>query len=704
MAQRRKKTTEFHFVNMNDPDRYKKLKVARACDFCRKRKTKCDVGIPGSGTCSNCKKSSNICVFSAVNPDKEINSLVNEPISPFLSFYQSELPLLSVDRKGHCEYEKDISAVYVHVTLAGGTSLPFYSKQFETDIFNCYFEYVHPLYPVLNKYEVLQDIRHDKMTLGVAFKSAVMALALLFGEEHDRSLAASFYQYVLNSLEVYDEKPYLEQIQTLLLLYKYQEVITPVGTPLSSVAISHLRDALRLIDQFNRESINQWTIVDEFVCRAHWILYMNLTFSNSADSRINSIAKCCAPPARWPCLTEMEQYNKVELGTTCNLVYLVNITTLFSEVFALIEDPVPISSKHARFRDLTARLDAWKKSLPEHILVFLTGNAIQQIYNTNDGNSSSSPNEQPYSNNNSPTSFITFLCLVYTLLRLMIVNFGPMPVPHDLSEITLSLCYNAHALTEIGKSNYSFLASIQGSRLVSYSLTLSLQLYQYTKYNPKDIQPHNLYPKNDQRLNDCCTLITAVFDQLSISPQLFMAVQNFKSRLGLVSRKSPANGSASLNYSIYNNNNNSSASNSSSDSSNRHYSSFYLPPMNSDVSSESMRSYSLETNTQQQHHYHQEQYSESQPWNQYSSNNQCSGSNHNSLAWEMMAEEERPQEDFFQMPLTPTFDIPSNPLIVSQSHHQHHQQQNIAVSLLPFDSIPSELYYRESCRFKNMSI
>jgi hypothetical protein len=40
MAQRRKKTTEFHFVNMNDPDRYKKLKVSRACDFCRKRKTK----------------------------------------------------------------------------------------------------------------------------------------------------------------------------------------------------------------------------------------------------------------------------------------------------------------------------------------------------------------------------------------------------------------------------------------------------------------------------------------------------------------------------------------------------------------------------------------------------------------------------------------------------------------------------------------
>lgn len=37
---RKKKPVEFHFVDMNDPDRYKKLKVARACDFCRRRKSK----------------------------------------------------------------------------------------------------------------------------------------------------------------------------------------------------------------------------------------------------------------------------------------------------------------------------------------------------------------------------------------------------------------------------------------------------------------------------------------------------------------------------------------------------------------------------------------------------------------------------------------------------------------------------------------
>jgi hypothetical protein len=590
----------------------------------------------------------------------------------------------------------------VHVTLSGGTALPFYSKQLEMELFDCYFDHVHPLYPVLNKYEVLQDIRLDKMTLGLAFKSAVMALALLFSDQHDRNMAASFYQYVLNSLEVDDEKPYLEQIQTLLLLYKYQEVITPVGTPLSSVAISHLRDALRLIDQFNRESINQFTIQDEFVCRAHWILYLNLTFSNAADPRINSIAKCCAPPARLPCLTEMEQYNKVELGTTCNLVYLVNITILFSQVMYLIEDSVPTSSKHARFRDLTNRLDAWKKSLPEHILVFLTDPTLQQFYQQNGSSSPSLSSEQSCSN--PPTSFITYLCLVYTLLRLMIVNFGSMPVPHDLSEITLSLCYKAHALTAIGKTNDSFLASIQGSRLVSFALTLGLQLYQCTKYNPKDIQPHNLYPRNDQKLNDCCTLISTVFDQLSISPQLYMAVQSFKGRLGLALKKSSPNNSTSLDYAIYNNNTNSNSNcdsdtrNSNSDHSNRQYGSYYLPPMNSNLSSESIGSYSIETNPP----HHQEQYSESQSWSQYSNNNQWSGSNNHSLAWEMMVDNERPREDFFQMPLTPTFDMPSNPLIITHSNSQSHQQ-NTAISLLPFDSIPSEHYYRESCRFKNMS-
>jgi hypothetical protein len=40
MSDRKGVVREFHFVDMDDPNRYKRLKVLRACDFCRKRKVK----------------------------------------------------------------------------------------------------------------------------------------------------------------------------------------------------------------------------------------------------------------------------------------------------------------------------------------------------------------------------------------------------------------------------------------------------------------------------------------------------------------------------------------------------------------------------------------------------------------------------------------------------------------------------------------
>jgi hypothetical protein len=40
MSDRKGAVREFHFVDMDDPNRYKRLKVLRACDFCRKRKVK----------------------------------------------------------------------------------------------------------------------------------------------------------------------------------------------------------------------------------------------------------------------------------------------------------------------------------------------------------------------------------------------------------------------------------------------------------------------------------------------------------------------------------------------------------------------------------------------------------------------------------------------------------------------------------------
>ncbi|KAI8068311.1 hypothetical protein BC940DRAFT_299666 [Gongronella butleri] len=62
---RKKKPVQYFFVDINDPDYYKRIKVTRACVSCRKRKSKCDLGVPGTGSCSNCIKYNKQCEFDA---------------------------------------------------------------------------------------------------------------------------------------------------------------------------------------------------------------------------------------------------------------------------------------------------------------------------------------------------------------------------------------------------------------------------------------------------------------------------------------------------------------------------------------------------------------------------------------------------------------------------------------------------------------
>src|SRR2546421_12672107 len=53
------------YVFVDDLHRYKRLKVTRACESCRRRKVKCDGGSGGTQTpCSSCRKLKIECIFS----------------------------------------------------------------------------------------------------------------------------------------------------------------------------------------------------------------------------------------------------------------------------------------------------------------------------------------------------------------------------------------------------------------------------------------------------------------------------------------------------------------------------------------------------------------------------------------------------------------------------------------------------------------
>ncbi|KAL9543203.1 hypothetical protein PS6_009405 [Mucor atramentarius] len=559
--QRRKKAVEYHFVNMNDPDRYKKIKVSRACDFCRKRKSKCDIGIPGSGTCSNCKKSNNICIFSPVSSNTT-NSRKERP-SPFLSqdssssnsgqssssssssikkavptntVYQPQNPFFSMDQKGRCSYEKQGNAIYSHMTMVSSPihELPAYTKQMEQELFDVYFCYVHPFYPILDRYYILQAMKYDAESIPTSLKLAVMAVSLHFTHQQQDSdiMAAAYYQHASMQL---DHTPCLASLQTLFLLYKYQELITPVGSSLPNIAVNYLKEIQTMINQLQQPEVdndrNVWSTHDEFVCRASWIVFIIITFSSTADDSWRNMLDCCAHRSRFPSLTETEHYDNGELNIFCNFKHLIKIALLYSQTLSLISDESSLFVKadHPEFIKIAQNLDAWKSSLPSRIALAL---AVDPSTLHSDQNSSIANIAQDSSQSGSYTSYI---CLVHDILDLIIsihrssTSESQATKDLDIFKKASQVCYRAHSFTvgDMQTPRFARLAAIQGGRIVSFGLTLALQAQSHVHERNGDTSL-----KNAKQYYSSCSLSFQIFDDMLLSPQLYMAVQTLRAQLG----------------------------------------------------------------------------------------------------------------------------------------------------------------------------
>ncbi|KAG2209839.1 hypothetical protein INT47_001988, partial [Mucor saturninus] len=506
MTQRKKKTIEYHFVDMNDPDRYKKLKVGRACDFCRRRKSKCDIGVPGSGTCSNCKKSNQTCIFSAVQQPQPQQQ--QQATNTFTDGYRDKFPFLSMDAKAHCSYERD--NIYAHTTLTNYGEEPVYSKQSEHEIFDVYFGHFHPFFPLLDKHQILQSLRFDNMPLSLSL--AIMAIASCHFTHTDTN-AAFYYTKAIDTL---DHSPCLSSVQTLFLLYKYGEMVTPVGTPISSLTIGYLKEAQSILAQLPTQLPNQNNSdsarQDEFRSRAQWLIYITLSFGNIADQRWREALDYCIIPTKKPELTEIEHYDKNELNTTCNLIQLANLALIFSPTVCFMADQNTLFATNMNdflpeFLNYATRLERWKAALPPPIAHSLYTN---HLYTVQDGTKS--------------PSFTTYLCLIHDIISLLVTIHQPDRHAH-LSRLALAVCYRAHCLTvgDLAPSTFSRVASIQGSRLVTFALTLALQTQSYCEKNNLSLEAHKNYEA-------CCDLTFQIFDQISLSPQLYMTINALRAQ------------------------------------------------------------------------------------------------------------------------------------------------------------------------------
>ncbi|KAG2233105.1 hypothetical protein INT48_005849 [Thamnidium elegans] len=566
MTQRKKKTIEYHFVDMNDPDRYKKLKVARACDFCRRRKSKCDIGIPGSGTCSNCKKANHICIFSPTNASIVPTSVPTiqqqqqeNGNNTFIYQYQNKFSFFSMNQKAHCGFEKD--EVYSNALFLTMDQLPVYSTQFEHELFQVYFTHVHPFFPILDKYGILQSLGFD--SLPCSLRWAVIAITISDFSNINKYDSNQYYQHALHKL---DHTSTLYTVQTLLLLYKYQELNTPVGIPLSSAAIGHLKQAQSIL--------SQWIPKDEFVCRAKWILFIILSMSNPADKRINNTLDYYFPPNNLPALTDTEQYDEVDINTT-----------------------------------------VWKRTLPEHIARFFNEDA-SILYATQ--------SHIPKS-----TSFIAYLCLIHDILDLLIS--ANQPNQHDLSKMAYSVCFRAHNFTvaDLQPARFSCLASIKGSRIVSFGLTLALQAQAYHDRN-----------KETEKFSICFSIAYQIFDQIYLSPQLYMTIQAFQTQTQSKKqleqyRDYTLNNNTDIHGRLDSNSSSSGSGNSSNDTTSNYYNTVTTTATTNQSSTQ--------------------QTNESNGWQNY--NNSYSTNNNNfQSSWSNSMYYSSPQEDMYSMPITPTFE------------------------------------------------
>jgi hypothetical protein len=438
--------------------------------------------------------------------------------------YQVRNPSFSIDQQGHCAYEKYSSAAYNCITSPIHELPPPYAKQFEQELFDIYFTYVHPFYPILDRFYVSRALQYDSDVLPTAFKWAVMAVALHFTQRQD-STAAAYYFHASIQL---DHTPSLLSLQTLFLLYKYQELITHVGCPLPNDAVDYLKEAQVMIQQLKqqRSNLSIWTINDEFLNRASWILYIIVSMSSTADKRWKAMFEGCTVPTRFPSLTESEQYDKGELNTTCNLIHLINISLLYSQTLCLISDQSTlfVSADHSEFTKLATNLEICKSKLPSHIALSLTADP-PILY--------SAQNHAVSHDSSKTASFTAYICLIYDILDLLICihQCCSSSIPSDIAHIpkkASQIYYRSHSFTvgDLQEPRFSRMASIQGSRLVSFGLTLALQAYSY--YHE---QKHTKTLEDIKRYYGCCTLLFRIFDDMALSSQLYITIQTLRAQI-----------------------------------------------------------------------------------------------------------------------------------------------------------------------------
>ncbi|KAI8376996.1 hypothetical protein BD560DRAFT_349198 [Blakeslea trispora] len=461
--QRKKKPVEFHFVDMNDPERYKKLKVARACDFCRRRKSKCDIGIPGSGTCSNCQKHKTMCIFSPVTPSRAADASVRqELLTPkFQTQVLSPSSLLLIE-SGQAGYERDQHDQQQSYTEILGSTMQEPSLTFETQLFQIYFDYINPAFPVLLKQSVMHIHSQDQLLLPRGLRYAVMALACNFlppqsrlpitDEQHHQNMALNFYRESLKEIEHLRTNafnpPRLDIAQTLLLLYKYQEISQQ---PYSG--IQHLEAAQNILCRIQANVPQQ----QEMMTRVRWILIGCTALGNLSNKQFNQLYNKVELPAELPkALSEEMEDDKTTASAALQRInqfdQLLNLSLLYSHTIQTLI--VGSTSELICIYQFRSIREHWYSTLHP-----ITQNQLLSICTFD-------PQEID--------SIILYSAILYDMLYLLLLKYYRLP---ETEWEDVKTAYRLQRMIHTWIMQPSFKSAIQSQRMASFGLILCLNTH-----------------------------------------------------------------------------------------------------------------------------------------------------------------------------------------------------------------------------------
>jgi hypothetical protein len=256
-----------------------------------------------------------VCIFSPVTTvttprgiDTQDTLLTpQQPSNRTFEWFQFRFPLLRI-KNGQVGYEIDPYIIHKHQHTHQRQPQLHHklSLQLELKLFSLYFKYVHPAFPVLLKQSVLNIHNQDRLLLARGLRYAIMTLACHFYSSNTSSLPSTPGScYSMNLIEDMTSKgsaptaqylneiakqeldhclnttsPRLDTVQTLLLLYKHDEIM---GS--SSDGIRYLELAQDMVKQLHSIVPQQ----QEMIIRARWMLFGCISLGNLSDNHFNRL-------------------------------------------------------------------------------------------------------------------------------------------------------------------------------------------------------------------------------------------------------------------------------------------------------------------------------------------------------------------------------------------------------------------------------